>query len=124
MRGGNPNTTISGTSSARQRSAISMFRGSADDGPTLNGGLVALCFSRGSGSAMLRNPIALDFQEGVRTQCPHPPLDPHMRLVSRLKHVLMANSEDRFSRSEAPMSPGTKRLFVYYKQSRRSRVPD
>ena len=38
-----PNTTISGPSSACQRNAISMaFRWHADDGPTLNAGLVAL----------------------------------------------------------------------------------
>ena len=34
-----PNTTISGPSSTRQRNA---FRWHADDGPTLNAGLVAL----------------------------------------------------------------------------------
>ena len=38
-----PNTTISGPSSARQRISISMaFRWRADDGPTLNAGLLAL----------------------------------------------------------------------------------
>ena len=38
-----PNTTISGPSSARQRNAILMaFRWHADDGPTLNVGLVDL----------------------------------------------------------------------------------
>ena len=38
-----PNTTISGPSSARQRNAISMlFRWRVDDGPTMNAGLVAL----------------------------------------------------------------------------------
>ena len=38
-----PNTTISGSPSARQRNAIKMaFRWRAYDGPTLNGGLVAL----------------------------------------------------------------------------------
>ena len=35
-----PNTTKSGSSSAHQRNAI--FRWRADDGPTLNSGLVAL----------------------------------------------------------------------------------
>ena len=38
-----PNTTISGQSSPRQQNAIKMaFRWRADDGPTLNSGLVAL----------------------------------------------------------------------------------
>ena len=38
-----PNAILSGPSSARQRNAISMaFRWRADDGPTLNAGLVAL----------------------------------------------------------------------------------
>ena len=37
-----PNTTISGPSSARQQNAIKMvFRWCANDGPTLNAGLVA-----------------------------------------------------------------------------------
>ena len=39
----NPNTTISGPSTARQRNAIEMvFRLWVDDGKTLNAGLVAL----------------------------------------------------------------------------------
>ena len=39
----NPNITINGPSSARQRNAIKMaFRWRADDGTTLNAGLVAL----------------------------------------------------------------------------------
>ena len=38
-----PNTTISGPSTARQRNAIYMtFHWRADNGPTLNAGLVAL----------------------------------------------------------------------------------
>ena len=41
-----PNSTISGPSLARQRNAIKMaFRWRADDGPTLNAGLVALWLS-------------------------------------------------------------------------------
>ena len=41
--GGDPNTTLSGPSLARQRNAIEMvFHGRADDGSTLNAGLVAL----------------------------------------------------------------------------------
>ena len=35
------------------------FRWRADDGPTLNAGLVALGFFRGSGPVLLRNPIFL-----------------------------------------------------------------
>ena len=55
-----PNTTICGLSSARQRNAISMaFRWRADDGPALNAGSVALRFFRGSGPKLLRNPIFL-----------------------------------------------------------------
>ena len=38
-----PNTTISGPSMAGQRNAVQIaFRWQADDGPTLNAGLVAL----------------------------------------------------------------------------------
>ena len=40
------------------------FRRRADDGPTLNAGLVALQFFRGSGRVLLGNPIVCDFQEG------------------------------------------------------------
>ena len=41
-----PNTTINRPSSARQQNAIKMsFRWRADDGPTLNAGMVALIFS-------------------------------------------------------------------------------
>ena len=44
-----PKTTISGPSSAQQQNASSMtFRWRADGGPTLNAGLVALWFYRGS----------------------------------------------------------------------------
>ena len=40
-----PKTTISGSSFARQQNAIEMMsRWRADDGPTLNAGLVALWF--------------------------------------------------------------------------------
>ena len=37
-----PNTTISGPSSARQRNRVSAFRWYADDGPTVKAGFVAL----------------------------------------------------------------------------------
>ena len=58
-----PDTTIRGQSSARRRNAILMaFRRRADDGTTWNSGLVALCFFRGSGPALLRNTI---FRGGV-----------------------------------------------------------
>ena len=42
--------------------AIEMaFHWHADDGPTLNAGLVALWFFRGSGPVLLRSPIVYDF---------------------------------------------------------------
>ena len=40
------------------------FRWYADKGLTLNAGLVALWFIRGSGPVLLRNPIALCFSGG------------------------------------------------------------
>ena len=45
----------------------------ADDGPTLNAGLVALWFLRGPGPVLLRNPIFLWFNRegGIRIPCPH-----------------------------------------------------
>ena len=52
----NPNTAINGPPSARQRNAIEI---DVDAGPTLNAGLVALRFLRGSGPVVLRNPIFL-----------------------------------------------------------------
>ena len=49
------NTTFSGPSTTRQRNAILMaFRWRADDGTTLNAGLVIL---RGSGPVLLKTPI-------------------------------------------------------------------
>ena len=66
-----PNTTKIWPSSNRQRNAIEMaFRSGADDGPTMNAGLVAMCLFRGSGSVLLRNPIALCLSGGVCTRCP------------------------------------------------------
>ena len=52
------NTAINGPSSARQRNAMA-FRWRAVDGPSLNAGLVALWFFRGSGPVLQRNPIFL-----------------------------------------------------------------
>ena len=46
------------------------FRWRACDGPTLNAGLVALRFLRGSGPVLLRNPYNCYFSGGVRTTCP------------------------------------------------------
>ena len=66
------NTNISRPSSNRQRM---VFLWRADEGPTLNVGLVALLILRGSGPVLLRNPIFCDFR-GVMTSCP--PLDPPM----------------------------------------------
>ena len=67
------NTTISGPSSARQGKAIELaFLWRADDGPTLNAGLAALWFWRGSGPVLLKKPyIFVICQGGVRTPCPH-----------------------------------------------------
>ena len=71
-----PNATICRPTSASQRNAIEMaFRWRADDGPTLNAGLVALCFSRGSGPVLLcPNPLS--------PPPPPPPLDPPMKVVT------------------------------------------
>ena len=45
---------------ACQQKAIQVaFRWRVDDGPTLNAGLVALLFVRGSGPVLLGNPIFL-----------------------------------------------------------------
>ena len=47
-----------------------VFRWCAEDGPTLNAGLVALRFYRGSGPVLLENPIFLWFFRGYWTPCP------------------------------------------------------
>ena len=60
-----PNTTISGLSMACQRNAILLaFRWCADDGPTLNASLVALCdFFQGIRTSIAKKPcIFLIFQ--------------------------------------------------------------
>ena len=48
----------------------------ADDGPTLNAGLVTFWFFRGSWPVLLKNPIFLWFFRGVWTPCPPPPPPP------------------------------------------------
>ena len=55
------------------------FRWRADGGPTLNPGLVALWFYRGSGPVLLRNPIFCDFSWGGGSG-PLPPPPPHLDL--------------------------------------------
>ena len=55
------------------------FRWRAIGGPTLNAGLVALWFYRGSGPLLLRNPIFCD--------PPVHPLDPHMRFSKFLAPI-------------------------------------
>ena len=92
-----PNTTKIRPSSARQRNAIVMaFRWRADDGPTLNAGLVALWFFRGSGPVLLRNPIFLWFFRGRLLPPPPPPSGPaHVGSVIRCmigNHVLPLRS--------------------------------
>ena len=64
--------TISGPSTTRNRNAMA-FRWRADDGPTLNAGLVA-CDLRVSGPVLLRNPIFFcNFPGGGGggNPCPH-----------------------------------------------------
>ena len=76
-----PNSTKSRTSSACQQNTISMvFCWRADDGPTLNAGLVALWFFRGSGPVLLRSPIYIfvNFQGRGRDLLSPPHLDPRI----------------------------------------------
>ena len=71
-----PNTTVNGPSSARQWNTIHMaFPWWADEGPTLNAGLVALWFFSRSGPILLRNPKFLWFFSGGGSRPPVPPLD-------------------------------------------------
>ena len=62
-----------GPSSARQRNAIEMaFRWRADDGPTLNASLVALC--QGIRTSIAQKPyIFVIFQGGPDPRVPPPP---------------------------------------------------
>ena len=49
-----------GSSAVRQQNAILMaFHWRVDDGPTLNGGLVAFRYFRGFRSVLLGNPVCL-----------------------------------------------------------------
>ena len=74
------NTTKSGPSSAHQRNAIYMaFCWRPDDGLTLNSGLVALRFFRGSVPVLLRKPIFVIFLGGGGLDpLSPPPMDPPM----------------------------------------------
>ena len=70
-----PNTALIGLSSARQRNAIEMaFRWCADDGPTLNAGLVAWDPDQYCKETL----YFCDFKGGSG---PCPPLDPPMYCV-------------------------------------------
>ena len=61
------------------------FRWRADDGPTLNAGLVALLFYRGFGQVLLKTLHFCDFQRGSGP--PVPPLDPHMQHLGQLLYI-------------------------------------
>ena len=71
-----PNATICGPTSARQRN-----RWRADDGPTLNAGLVALCFLRGSRPVLLWNSICLWIFRGEGIQVPCRPCSGQTHIV-------------------------------------------
>ena len=53
----------------------------ADNGPTLNAGLVALLFPRGSGPILLRILYLCDFPWGAAYPLSPPPLDPRMAFM-------------------------------------------
>ena len=56
------------------------FRWRADDGPTLNADLVAVCFFQGIRTSIATEPYSIViFQEGRSGPLPRPPLDPHMQ---------------------------------------------
>ena len=75
-----PNTTICGPTSARKRNAIQMaFRWRVDDGPTLNAGLVALCFFRDPDQYCHGTLYFCDFSGGWSRPPVPPPLDPPVR---------------------------------------------
>ena len=87
-----PNTTKTGPSSARQRNAF-VFRWRADDGPTLNAGLIALW--RFKESEPVRNPILIFFSGGD----PLPPGHPHLwiRALLEQRRLLDLESANRFA---------------------------
>ena len=67
------NTAINGPPSARQWNTFEMaFRRWADDGSTLNAGLVPLWSFRGSGPVLQRNPVFCDFSRGGGVRTPRP----------------------------------------------------
>ena len=53
----------------------------ANDGPTLNAGLVVFLFFRGFRTVLLRNPLFLQFISRVGVKTPCPPLDPRMSVA-------------------------------------------
>ena len=70
------------------------FRWRADGGQTLNAGLVALWYYRGSGPVLVRNPIfLLFFRGGGGSGPPVPPLDPHMSINNLLEIQSMPLSD-------------------------------
>ena len=75
------NTAINGPSSAHQQNAIEMaFCWRANDGPTLNAGLVAAIFFQGIQTSIAKKPNNFEiFQGGWGPDPLSPPLDLHMQ---------------------------------------------
>ena len=70
-----PNTTICGPTLSHRWNA---FRLRADDGPTLNFGLVALCFSENPDKYCHETLYMCGFSEGGGVRTPYPPLETPM----------------------------------------------
>ena len=87
---GDPNTTKSRPSLAHHPNAIQMaFGWRADDGPTLNAGLVAFVNFRGIWVSIAKKPCSYVINQGGRKSgTPFPPLDP--RIISAHAAIIIS----------------------------------
>ena len=85
-----PNTTKMGHHRSTSKTPFKWWADEWDDGPTLNAGLVALWFFRGSGPVLLRNHIF--FRGGGEVSPdPVPPLDPPMDIFHFADNIRLEN---------------------------------
>ena len=98
------------------------FRWRVDDGPTLNAGLVALWFFKGSGPVLLRDPLFLRFFRGRGSGPPVPPLDPHMQVyqhveIVRTVLVLLYNTQYILNNPHTRIQPNELNITSSFRRS-------
>ena len=93
------------------------FRWRADNGPKLNADMVALCFFRGSGPVLLRNPIYVcNFQGGggVRTPRGYSLIFPYIRRLGSFFWVQNFEFQYFGGFSEKKIFWGMKILWIFF----------